>query len=60
MTPRRLASCALLAASLQLAATSALGATYHVPSQVPTIQGALNLSQPGDSVLVAPAPTPRI
>lgn len=54
MTPRRLASCALVAASLQLAATSALGATYHVPSQVPTIQGALNLSQPGDSVLVAP------
>ena len=54
MTFPCLASRALLAASLTLAAASALGATYRVPSQVPTIQGALNMSLPGDSVLVAP------
>lgn len=46
-------SWALLVASLLLVAASALGATYRVPSQVPTIQGAVNLTQPGDSVLVA-------
>ncbi len=37
-----------------LAAGPAGAATIHVPSDVPTIQAAINLAAPGDDVLVAP------
>ena len=43
-----------IAASVGTMATAALAADIYVPSGVPTIQGAINLAQDGDRVLVAP------
>lgn len=45
--------------TLLLAATQASATTYHVPGDNPTIQGALNLTSPGDSVIVSPGDYPE-
>ena len=44
---------ATFAMCVGLSSTLALGATYYVPGDSPTIQGALDMTVPGDSVIVS-------
>ncbi len=44
----------LFGATALIVSSPILAVTYHVPGDVPTIQGALQLAQYGDSVVVAP------
>jgi hypothetical protein len=59
MADSRLTICAGMFGCLVIVATRATGTTYHVPGDLPTIQSALNLAQPGDSVVVAPGTYPE-
>lgn len=47
-------TCAIVVASIGCIGLSATAADLLVPSQHPTIQGAINAAAPGDSVLVSP------